>query len=154
LMGVVVSSMEIKKIKFFEFYKGIGVGFKEAIYWGKLILEGLWQMISSLFQGQVPKDVAGPLGMYKATSAIRSDQGIWAVIHFFGIISVNLAIVNILPFPALDGGRIIFVLYELIFRKRANEKFEIMVNNIGMVILLGLILLVTIGDVKNLLINK
>jgi len=154
LMGVVVSSMEIKKIKFFEFYKGIGVGFKEAIYWGKLILEGLWQMISGLFQGQVPKDVAGPLGMYKATSAIRSDQGIWAVIHFFGIISVNLAIVNILPFPALDGGRIIFVLYELVFRKRANEKFEIMVNNIGMVILLGLILLVTIGDVKNLLINK
>ena len=93
-------------------------------------------MISGLFQGQVHKDVAGPLGMYKATSAIRSDQGIWAVIHFFGIISVNLAIVNILPFPALDGGRIIFVLYELIFRKRANEKFEIMVNNIGMVILL------------------
>ncbi len=154
LMGVVVSSVEIKKIKWFEFYKGIGAGFKEAIYWGKLIAGGLGQMITGLFRGEVPKDVAGPLGMYKATSAIRSGQGIWAVIHFFGIISVNLAIVNILPFPALDGGRIIFVLYELIARKRANEKFEIMVNNIGMVILLALILLVTIGDVRKLVIGN
>jgi regulator of sigma E protease len=90
-------------------------------------------MIGSLFQGKVPEDVAGPVGMFKATSAIKETQGFWALLHFFGIISVNLAIVNILPFPALDGGRIIFVIYEWISGRRANEKFEIAVNNFGYV---------------------
>jgi regulator of sigma E protease len=64
---------------------------------------------------------------------------------------VNLAVVNILPFPALDGGRIIFVLYEMITKKRANEKFEGTVNSVGMMILLGLILLITAGDILRLI---
>jgi len=68
-------------------------------------------------------------------------------------VSVNLAIVNVLPFPALDGGRIIFVLYELLFKKKANKKFEALVNNLGMMVLLGLILLVTIGDVRRIFIK-
>ncbi len=110
-------------------------------------------MISGLFVGQIPKDVTGPIGMFKATEQIRMQEGLLAVIHFFGIISVNLAIVNILPFPALDGGRILFVFYELLTGKRANERFEAVVNNIGMMILLSLILLITIGDVKNLILN-
>ena len=110
-------------------------------------------MISGLLSGQVPKDVSGPIGMYEATSSIRNNQGILAMIHFFGVVSVNLAVVNVLPFPALDGGRIIFVLYELLTKKRANEKLEIIVNNVGMMILLGLILLVTIGDVSRILIK-
>ena len=110
-------------------------------------------MIGSLFMGEVPKDVSGPIGMFEATSSIRNNQGFLAVIHFFGIVSVNLAIVNILPFPALDGGRIIFVIYEMIFRKRANEKFEVVVNNIGMLILLTLLVLITVGDVSRLIRN-
>ncbi|MFA5025579.1 MAG: M50 family metallopeptidase [Candidatus Shapirobacteria bacterium] len=150
LMGVVISNTEMQKIKWYQFYKGIGAGFKEAYYWGKIIGGGVYQMIVGLFTGNVPKDVTGPIGMYKATSSIRNDQGLLAMIHFFGVVSVNLAIVNVLPFPALDGGRIVFVFYELLTKKRANEKFEIIVNNIGMMILLGLILLVTIGDIMRL----
>ncbi|HWS48738.1 MAG TPA: M50 family metallopeptidase [Candidatus Methanoperedens sp.] len=150
LMGVVISNTEMQKIKWYEFYKGIGAGFKEAYYWGKIISSGLYQMVAGLFTGKVPSDVAGPIGMYKATSSIRNDQGFLAMVHFFGVVSVNLAVVNVLPFPALDGGRILFVIYELITKKRANEKFETVVNNIGMMILLGLILLVTIGDIMRL----
>ena len=150
LMGIVISNTEMEKIKWYQFYKGIGAGFKEAYFWGKVIGGGVYQMISGLLMGQVPKDVSGPIGMYEATSSIRSNQGLLAVIHFFGVVSVNLAVVNVLPFPALDGGRIIFVIYELLTKKRANEKFEAMVNNIGMVILLGLILLITIGDISKL----
>ena len=100
--------------------------------------------------GKVPKDVSGPIGMYEATSSINKNQGLLAVIHFFGIVSVNLAVVNVLPFPALDGGRIIFVLYELITRKKANQKFEAMVTNIGMLILLSMIVLITAGDVMRI----
>jgi regulator of sigma E protease len=153
LMGVVISNTEMQKIKWYEFYKGIGAGFKEAFYWGKIIGSGLYQMVAGLFTGKVPTDVSGPIGMYKATSSIRNNQGFLAMVHFFGVVSVNLAIVNVLPFPALDGGRIVFVLYEILTKKRANEKFEMIVNNIGMVILLGLILLVTIGDVMRIFIK-
>lgn len=153
LMGVVISNTEMEKIKWYQFYKGIGAGFKEAYFWGEIIGSGVYKMIAGLFSGQVPKDVSGPLGMYEATSSIRMNQGFLAMVHFFGVVSVNLAIVNILPFPALDGGRIIFVLFELIFKKKANKKFESLVNNVGMMILLGLILLVTIGDVKRIFIK-
>lgn len=153
LMGVVISNTEMEKIKWYQFYKGIEAGFKEAYFWGKIIGSGVYKMIAGLFSGQVPKDVSGPLGMYEATSSIRMNQGFLAMVHFFGVVSVNLAIVNILPFPALDGGRIIFVLFELIFKKKANKKFESLVNNVGMMILLGLILLVTIGDVKRIFIK-
>jgi regulator of sigma E protease len=150
-MGVAISNTEMVKIKWYQFYKGIGAGFKEAYYWGKIIAEGVGKMIGGLIMGKVPKDVSGPIGMYEATSSIKKNQGMLAVVHFFGIVSVNLAIVNVLPFPALDGGRIIFVLYEMITRKRANQKFESVVNNLGMMILLSLILMITVGDVVRLI---
>ena len=153
LMGVVISNTEMQKIKWYEFYKGIGAGFKEAYFWGKIIGGGVYQMITGLLTGNVPKDVAGPIGMFQATSSIRNNQGFLAMVHFFGVVSVNLAVVNVLPFPALDGGRIVFVLYELLTKKRANEKLEMIVNNVGMMILLGLILLVTIGDISRIFIK-
>ncbi len=149
-LGVVISNTEMTPIRWWEFYKGIGAGFKEAYFWGKIILDGVTKMVGGLFVGQVPKDVTGPIGMFNATSSIRMNQGFLAVIHFFGVVSVNLAVVNVLPFPALDGGRIIFVIYELIFRKKANQKFETLVNNLGMVILLSMIVLISAGDVMRL----
>jgi len=151
LMGIVISNTEMEKVAWWQFYKGIGAGFREAYFWGEIIFSGVVKMVGSLFAGDVPKDVSGPLGIFEATSSIRSNQGLLAVIHFFGIVSVNLAVVNVLPFPALDGGRIIFVLYEIIFRKRANEKFEVAVNNLGMLVLLTLLLLITVGDVSRLI---
>ena len=150
-MGIAISNTEMVKVPWYQFYKGIGAGFKEAYFWGKIIVGGVFKMVGGLFVGQVPKDVSGPIGMFEATSSINKNQGLLAVIHFFGIVSVNLAVVNVLPFPALDGGRIIFVLYEMIFKKKANQKVEIAVNNIGMMILLALILLITIGDVGRLI---
>lgn len=150
-MGVAISNTEMVKLPWYQFYEGIKAGFEEAYYWGEIIFGGVIKMIGGLLSGNVPKDVSGPIGMYQATSSINKNQGLLAVIHFFGIISVNLAVVNILPFPALDGGRIIFVIYEMITKKRANQKVESVVNNIGMLILLSLILLVTIGDVTRIL---
>lgn len=150
-LGIAISNSDVEKIKWYEFYKGVGAGFKEAFFWSKIIIEGLGKMVGGLFIGQVPKDVSGVIGMYQATSAIKKSQGMLSLIHFFGIISVNLAVVNVLPFPALDGGRIVFVIYEMIAKKKANQKFEGMVNNIGMMILLGLIVLVTVGDILKLI---
>ena len=150
-MGVAISNTEMIKFPWYRIDKGIVAGFKEAYYWGEIIFGGVFKMVGGLLVGQVPKDVSGPIGMYEATSAIKKNQGILAVIHFFGIVSVNLAVVNILPFPALDGGRIIFVIYEMITKKRANQKIETTVNNLGMLILLALILLITVGDIGRLI---
>ena len=149
-LGVAISNTEMVKVPWWQFYRGIGAGFQEAYFWGKIIADGVFTMVRTLASGQLPKDVAGPIGMYQATTSIRQTGGLLAVFHFFAIVSVNLAVVNILPFPALDGGRIIFVIYEFIFRKRANEKFEAAVNNFGMMILLGLIFVITIGDVMRM----
>lgn len=146
-MGIAISNTQMVKLKWYEFYKGIGAGFKEAAYWGEIIAGGVFKMVGGLFHGEAPKDVAGPFGMFEATKSINKSQGFLAVVHFFGVVSVNLAIVNILPFPALDGGRIVFVIYELIARKRANAKLEAVVNNVGMIILLSMIFLITAGDV-------
>jgi regulator of sigma E protease len=150
-LGVAISNTEMQKIKWYEFYKGIEAGFKEAYYWGRIIFGGVISMLGGLVQGRVPKDVSGPIGIFEATSSIKKSLGMLAVIHFFGIVSVNLAIVNVLPFPALDGGRIVFVLYEMITKKRANQKFEAMVNNLGMLMLLSLIVIITAGDVMRLI---
>jgi len=150
-IGVAISNTEMEKLPWYRVDKGIVAGFNEAFYWGKIIGSGVFQMIGGLFVGHVPKDVSGPIGMYEATSAINKNQGLLAVVHFFGIVSVNLAIVNILPFPALDGGRIIFVLYEMITKRKVNQKVEAVVNNLGMLLLLGLIVLITVGDVARLL---
>jgi regulator of sigma E protease len=150
-MGISISNTEMIKVPWYRFYEGIGAGFKEAYYWGKIIANGVFEMVGGLFTGHIPSDVSGPIGMYEATSAINQNQGILAVIHFFGIVSVNLAIVNVLPFPALDGGRIIFVIYEMITRKKVNQKVEVIVNNLGMIILLTLIVLITVGDVSRII---
>ncbi len=150
-IGIAISNTEMVKVPWYQFYKGIGAGFKEAYFWGEIIVNGVFKMIGGLFMGQVPKDVSGPIGMYEATSSMKENQGFLAVIHFFGIVSVNLAVVNMLPFPALDGGRILFVMYEIIFKKKANQKLEMVANNVGMILLLGLILLITIGDIGRVL---
>lgn len=146
-MGVAISNMEMVKVPWYQFYRGIEAGFKEAYYWGKIIFGGVMTMVGGLVSGHVPKDVSGPIGMFQATSSIKKSQGMLAVIHFFGIVSVNLAVVNVLPFPALDGGRIMFVLYELISKKKANRKFEDTVNSVGMLVLLAMIVAISAGDV-------
>ena len=146
-MGVAISTMEMVKVPWWQFYRGIGAGFSEAYFWGKIIVLGMYQMVSGLFMGKLPEGVAGPVGMYQATTSIKNNQGILAMIHFFGIISVNLAILNFLPFPALDGGRVVFVAWEMFVKRKANAKLEMIVNNVGMAILLLLLVLVTVGDV-------
>ncbi|MBQ6947412.1 MAG: site-2 protease family protein, partial [Clostridia bacterium] len=66
------------------------------------------------------------------------------------MISINLGIVNLLPFPALDGGRIVLLGYEAIFRRKLNEKVEMIINTVGFGALMLLMVLITIKDIINL----
>jgi regulator of sigma E protease len=151
-LGVVISQTEMKHYPFYQMVPlGVIEGFKEAIKWGRLILGSLAKMLFELITlGRVPQDVAGPLGILQITSGV-AKTGLLSVLQFVGILSVNLAVINVLPFPALDGGRLIFLFYELITRRRPRPGVERWVNTAGMATLLFLILLVTIGDISRLL---
>ncbi|MGB9911008.1 MAG: M50 family metallopeptidase [Microgenomates group bacterium] len=151
-LGVVVSDVELVRYWWGKtIVLGIWEGLKEAIGWGGLILLSLKKMLGDLFfKGIVPQDVAGPVGVFQVTSQV-AKQGILNLLQFTGILSINLAILNVLPFPALDGGRLIFIFYELIFRRRPSAKIEHWVNFLGMVVLIFLILAVTVKDIQRLI---
>jgi len=151
-LGVAITDMELKKFPWWQMpYLGVREGFKESLVWGGMIVEALKKTVISLVvRGEVPKDIAGPVGIFQITGQV-AKSGILAVFQFLGILSVNLAIVNVLPLPALDGGRLIFLGYELLTKKRMNARLEVLINNIGMAILLALMLMITVNDILRLM---
>lgn len=150
-VGVTITTMEIYYPPVYQrpFY-GIYYGFKDAVYWGKTIVVGLGDMVLGLLKGVTPQGVSGPIGIYAVTTE-ASKGGILTLLNFMGILSVNLAILNIVPFPALDGGRLLFIGIEALTRKKVPRKAEAIINNIGFILLLTLLLGVTIGDVRRLI---
>lgn len=106
----------------------------------------VWKLVT--FQ-KLTSDVAGPIGIAQITGqAVKF--GWQAVLELTSILSLNLAIINILPIPALDGGRLLFVFLEKILGKRVRPAFERSTHQIGMIVLLLLIFLVSINDVMRL----
>lgn len=150
-LGVAITDTELKKYPWYQTpYLGVIEGFKESLAWGEMILDSLGKTLLALVtKGTVPKDIAGPIGIFQVTGEV-AKSGFLAVLQFLGILSVNLAIINILPLPALDGGRLVFLGYEAVTRKKPNPKVELAVNNIGMALLLGLMVLITINDILRL----
>ena len=143
-MGVAISQSYVTKK--YPWYQAPFVGTKEAFHETDLIINGLVMIVVQIFtKGSVPSDVAGPVGIAELTGTVVSI-GPTAVLSFLSLLSLNLAIVNILPVPALDGGRLLFILIEGIFRKKVNQRIEGYAHAIGMAILLGLIALITLHD--------
>jgi len=94
-------------------------------------------------------DIRGPVAVAQlAGQAARG--GLVNLLSFIGIISVNLAFINLFPLPALDGGRLVFIIFELIFRRRLDPKYESTIHYIGFLVLIVLMLLVTYHDVISL----
>lgn len=94
-----------------------------------------------------PPQIGGPIEIYRVTGQV-SQFGVAAVLRLIGILSINLAVLNIIPFPALDGGRLFFVLIGGIFRRRLSPQVEAAVHAIGFVVLLALILAVSFADLR------
>jgi len=99
------------------------------------------------FNFKVSDNVSGPVGIYTMTDKLVQSGSVMALIQLAAILSASLAVINIFPFPALDGGRLMFLVYELIFRRRPHERFEMYVNALGFLFLLGLLFFVTFKDV-------
>lgn len=146
-MGVTISNYEEKKYSIAE----------API----LAIQQIWSMIIALLMGlgsligkaitfqNVGAEVTGPVGIGKLVGEAR-QFGNYAVLELMAVLSINLAVINILPFPALDGGRLLFVVIEGITRKKVSPKFEQMLHQAGMAVLLFLLFLITINDVFKL----
>lgn len=143
-MGVAISQTTI--IKKYPWYEAPVVGTKQALQESWLIASGLGSLVGQLItKGAVPQDVAGPVGIAQLTGRVV-QIGPAAVLSFIALLSLNLAIINVLPIPALDGGRLFFILFEAITRRKVNSTFESYAHTIGMIVLLALIALITLHD--------
>ena len=102
--------------------------------------------IADLIERRSTEGITGPVGMSKLV-AEQAQKGVFSFVQILVAISVALGLFNLLPFPALDGGRLVFLGYELVTRKRPNERIEAAVHAVGLLFLLGVIALVTLRDV-------
>lgn len=112
-----------------------------------LVVIGFYSMIRTLLAFDVPQGVTGIVGIYKLSSEAAGID--WRVfLQFVALLSVNLAVFNILPLPALDGGRLLFVFLEKIFRRRISAGIENAVNNLGLAFFILIFVLITLHDIQ------
>lgn len=110
----------------------------------------MFSALGQLFTGKAGVDeLSGPVGMINMVSQ-TTEYGFWYYGFLTALICVNLAIINLLPLPALDGGRIIFVIYTMITGKTVSEKVEGAIHMVGMVLLLALMVFVTMNDITRI----
>jgi regulator of sigma E protease len=124
-------------------------GFFSTGLWVGRVFSGFRDIGKSLIAGKAPEGVAGPVGIYQLTGLV-AGEGFWPLLELVAVLSVNLAVFNILPFPALDGGRLFFIGLEWLWRRRLPAGLEQKVNTWGMIILLALMALVSFQDVIRL----
>ncbi len=149
-VSLVSSVTEIKDEKY-PFYIAMYKSLSEGIRLGKLTGEMFFGVIGDLFSsGDVPETVAGPVGIARLTY-VFVQEGFIPVIRFVAILSLSLAVINILPLPALDGGRLLFILIELIVGRRVNQKWEAYIHALGYALILFLIFAVTYSDISKLI---
>jgi regulator of sigma E protease len=125
-------------------------GIRITAWYTQQICVGFYNMVASLVSGDgLGTEVSGPVGIAVMTGE-AAQMGFAYILQFGAILSINLAILNILPIPALDGGRILFLIIEGIIRRPVNGKVEAAVHNIGFLLLMLLVLFVTYKDVLGL----
>ncbi len=129
-----------------NFGNTIGLAFKKAC----LVMRSCWESIYDLVTGRYSiSAVSGPVGISGAIGEAVS-AGFASVLNIVILISINLGFMNLLPIPALDGGRLITILIEMITRKKVPPKIEAAINGTGLILLLGLSFLIMIKDVIQL----
>ena len=106
-------------------------------------------IIGSLIAGHgVGVDLSGPVGIAVLTGQVAA-LGLIHLLQFTALLSINLAVINVLPFPALDGGRLLFLIIEKLRGRNVNAKIETAVHNLGFMLLMVLVVLVTYKDFVN-----
>ncbi len=123
------------------------LGLKKTIDLTIMTYKGIWRLASGKMS--MRDSMTGPLGIFFITSK-AAKLGIIAVMHLIAVLSVSLAVFNLLPLPILDGGHIFFLGLEKLRKKTLGIKTEQVVNNIGVSLLIMLTLFVTYNDILRL----
>jgi regulator of sigma E protease len=134
-----------------NFFKAIWDGLQDAAIISWLTLQAFYELLKQIFvHASIPADVVGPVGIFGIAEE-TGHIGLTYLLQFLGIISINLMIVNCIPFPALDGGRFLVVLIEKIKGSALPYKVEAWVNGVGFALLLLLMVVLTVRDISGLL---
>lgn len=129
----------------YPIHKALAYGLGYSWDMGMDIIRGLWMFLS----GRVKSEVVGPVGIaVMAGDAMRG--GTWSFLAFLGVINLHLGLINLFPFPALDGGRIIFVMFEMLTRRKVPKEWESHIHLAGFAVLITLIILITGKDIIRL----
>lgn len=147
-LGVVLRNGDFDR---YNIFTSIYYGFTDAVQTAAAIIQSLANLVAGAFSGggEVLKTLTGPVGIVGEIGSI-SKNGALAIIQFLGLISINLAVFNLLPIPALDGGRLLFIIIEKIIGRRMNVQHEAIANLIGFSFLIILAITVTINDIYKL----
>jgi regulator of sigma E protease len=153
-IGVQISDLpivkEIQKIRLGFFASFLRAGYESTrLTWATV--DAFGGVVTSLFKtGDVPDGIAGPVGIAAMTHNI-AQRGFVDVLKFVSLLSLSLAAINVLPIPALDGGRFLFIVVESIRGKRISADWEAKVHALGFLLLILLILFVTYKDILSLI---
>lgn len=130
--------------------KGVLPSFKYAFKTTGSLFKLMITTIKELFTGGVAvKELSGPVGIYTVVGE-QSKQGFENILSLIAFLSINVGVINLIPFPAFDGGRILFLLIEKIFKKPVPVNVENTINNVGFLLLLLLMVYVTFNDIVKL----
>ena len=130
----------------------IGVGASETVRWMGLIVGGLGDLVSSVAENPTaPPPVSGPIGIASQIGDVFFNAGPIMTLYVAGILSANLAVVNILPFPPLDGGRMLMITLKRLFGARISLRAEQLTYVVGFVFLFGFIIWVSGFDIARAL---
>ena len=130
--------------------KSFGNVIKHTFYNSGLAVKTVWQSLLDLITGRYSfKAVSGPVGVTQAITDV-AKTGTVNLLYLVSVIAMNLGVFNLLPIPALDGGKLFFLFFELLFRRPINRKVEGYIHAAGLIILLGFIAVVSIKDIIKL----
>jgi len=146
-IGIAMADVVDMKLSVFS---AVYEGFRYTLVMIRETAIGLYDFFANIFRGQANfTDVAGPIGIAGIVGG-AAKMGLTYLLMITALISINLGVINLIPFPALDGGRILFVIIETIIRKRIAPKYANAVNTVGFVLLMTLMVIVTYKDVVRL----
>jgi len=129
----------------------VGKSFMHTVRIFGYTISSFYDLLSNLIaRGNVPQDVAGPVGIFVIAQQ-TGELGFIYLIQLLALISVNLAVINLFPFPALDGGRFAMIIMEKIKGSPISIKTEAVVNGVGFIVLMLLIVSITVSDILKLL---
>jgi regulator of sigma E protease len=134
-----------------NFFAAIWDGLQDAAILSWLTVQAFYELIKQIFiHASIPAGVVGPVGIFGIAEE-TGKIGLAYLLQFLGIISINLMIVNCIPFPALDGGRFFMVLVEKIKGSPLSYKVEAAINGVGFALLLALMVALTVRDISGLI---